>query len=317
MKKHLLCLLQWMYEKKIIISRVIGVYEMSEQFTIVVSSCDAYKDLWTPFFTILKSEWIGIEHIPIVLNTESLSYAYDGLNIRTLQLYKYREKVSWTERLRETLKRISTDYVITLLDDFFMMDKVRSEDILTNIKWMDGNKKISVFSYMETFTPNIKDDVYRGFERRPLFGTYRFNCQAALWRRKHLIEYLDHDESPWEWELYGNWRSYRHPFRLFYSHIVGEPYVFPYIFNVSGVNFGGLGLFKGRWYLPYVEPLFIKHDIEMDYSVRGVITDEEISVMVKNEKEDNKPKRFRRIRRCYGNLKYIFLERKLILQHFF
>ncbi len=250
--------------------------EIADRITLIVSSCDAYSDLWDPFFTVLQSEWDGLDRIQIVLNTESKSYSYDGLNIRTPQLYGENDKPSWTERLRSTLETVDTDYVITLLDDFFMMDKVDTSKIRKHIRWMDADKRVSVFSYMETFPPNIRDGRHESFERRPLVALYKFNCQAALWRKNRLISYLDHDESPWEWEMYGNWRSYRHPFHYFYSHIEGNPYVFPYIYSAGGINFGGLALYRGRWYLPYVQPLFEKYGIEMDFSIRGTITEDEI-----------------------------------------
>ena len=292
---------------------------MEERYTIVVSSCDKYKDLWDPFFKILEDEWDGVENIPIVLNTESESYKYDGLDIRTFCLFKPDEQVSWTRRLRETLEKIETKYVIMLLDDFFMMGKVKSEEIQKHINWMERNNRISVFSYMETFTPNIKDGRYDGFERRPLVGTYKFNCQAALWRKTRLISYLDHDESAWEWEALGNWRSYRHPFHHFYSYDVNRDYVFPYIYKAEGVNFGGLGLFRGRWYLPYVEPLFEKHGIHMDFSQRGVITDEELSEIIKQgtPHDADKKKAFGSLRRWYGNAKYIITNWSLVRKHFF
>lgn len=288
---------------------------MNDRCTLVVSSCDKYEDLWDPFFTILKAEWEGLEEIPIVLNTESKDYSYEGLNIRTMQLYETDADVSWTKRLRNTLENINTDYVITLLDDFFMMGRVDTASILKHVEWMDANRRISVFSYMETFTKNIRDGKYKSFERRPLVGTYKFNCQAALWRRSRLIKYLDHDETPWEWELYGNWRSYRHPFHLFYSYIVGNEYVFPYIYNAAGVNFGGLGLFRGKWYLPYVKPLFEKHGIKMDFSIRGIITEEEIREINKNEIRREKP--LQMLRTMYGNLKFIIINNRLVFKHFF
>ena len=59
----------------------------SDRYTIVVSSCDAYSDLWEPFFKVLKAEWKGLDKIPIVLNTESKSFSYDGLDIRTMKMY--------------------------------------------------------------------------------------------------------------------------------------------------------------------------------------------------------------------------------------
>lgn len=287
---------------------------INDKVTIVVSSCDKYEDLWDPFFIILKKMWKGLGDIPIVLNTESKGYSYEGLQIKTLHLYAPEEEVSWTQRLKHTLENISTDYVVTLLDDFFMKDNVDVPRLIKNVEWMESNKHISAFYYMETFTPNIRDGKYESFERRPLFGTYKFNCQAALWRRNRLIKYLDHDETPWEWEQYGTWRSYRHPFELFYSQIAGEKYVFPYIHNAAGINFGGLGLFRGRWYLPYVQPLFEKYGIDMDYSIRGVITEEEIR---KGISQKPRKKRFQSLRRMYGDFKFIIINHRLILKHFF
>ena len=289
--------------------------ELMDKVTLIVSSCDKYSDLWNPFFTVLKAEWQGLEHIHIVLNTESKSYSYKGLNISTFQLYREGENPSWTERLRKTLERVGTKYVITLLDDFFMMGKVDSQKILKHIEWMEKDQRVSVFSYMETFTNNIQDRKYESFERRPLIALYKFNCQAALWRRTRLISYLKNNESPWEWETYGNWRSYRHPFHKFYSYIEGENYVFPYIYKVGETSFGGLGLYRGRWYLPYVQPVFEKHGIEIDYSIRGDISEKEIRDNITDEGNCSK-KSFQMLRKAYGDIKFIIFNARFVFKHF-
>ena len=167
------------------------------RYTVVVSSCDNYNDLWDPFFHILKAEWPELveKQIPIVLNTESKAYEYEDLNLRTMQLYQEGENPPWTERLRRTLAKIDTDYIIMLLDDFFMERRVHSTEIDRHIEWMDANPRISCFCYKETFvSKNIQDGKYEGFERRPLFSQYKFNCQSALWRRKRLLCYLKKDE---------------------------------------------------------------------------------------------------------------------------
>ena len=65
------------------------------EFTVLVSSCDAYEDLWNPFFSIIKKEWPEVVDYPIVLNTESKAYTHDGLNIKCYQLYKPGTKVHW------------------------------------------------------------------------------------------------------------------------------------------------------------------------------------------------------------------------------
>ena len=253
----------------------------------MVSSCDDYEDLWPIFFNILLKEWPNIE-CPIVLNTESKSYHHSGLDIRTLRMYKHGENVSWTRRLKETLEKINTEFIILLLDDFFLQGPVDVKRLEECLNYMKQNKRIASFCFMETFTQNTNDQKYEQFEKRPLIAEYKLNCQAALWRRNTLIKYLKVDEDPWEWETMGNWRTYKFPRDIFYSQIANGNYVFPYIYKANGINWGGLALYRGRWYLPYVKPLFIKHGIDVDYSVRGTIEELEFAPSVKKKKADYK-----------------------------
>lgn len=256
------------------------------RYTVVVSSCDEYSDLWDPFFKIIMSEWPELKkyQIPIVLNTERKTYQYKGLNIRTLQLYGENDNPAWSTRLKETLERIKTEYIIFLLDDFYMHGDVRTDKIEQCIGWMDSNQNISSFCFKETYaSKNIRDNKYEGFERRPLFGKYKFNCQAALWRKDRLMSYLQKDENPWEWETMGNWRSYKHPTHRFYSHIPGEPRVFPYIYEEEGATFWESGVYRGKWVLPSVKSVFEKNNVEVDFSVRGIVLEEDFKTPKRKE----------------------------------
>lgn len=297
---------------------------MKNRFTVVVSSCDKYEDLWDPFFRILKAEWPRLEReqITIILNTEHKTFCLEGLNIKTLQLYDEDEASVWTERLRRTLESIETDYIIHILDDFFLNDKVRDDIIDRCVKWMDDRSGISMFCFKETYvSKNIRDNRYEGFERRPLFGQYKFNCQAALWRRTRLINYLKKNENPWEWEEFGNWRSYRHPFHLFYSHIPGGPRVFPYIYEAEGSTFWESGVYRGKWVLPSVDPVFKMHNITVDYSIRGIISPEEYNSSNSEEtvkRKEDAPKWKQAvwfIRPVYCKVKDIIADIRYVLKH--
>ena len=48
--------------------------------TMLVNSCDAYEDLWQPFFTLLKRYFAPLD-MRILLNTESKDFRFEGLNI--------------------------------------------------------------------------------------------------------------------------------------------------------------------------------------------------------------------------------------------
>lgn len=238
---------------------------MAERCTLLVNSCDAYEDLWVPFFTILMHRWKPIPY-PIVLNTESKSFSFPNLSIRTFQFYDEKDSIPWGERLIKTLQHIDTEYVLCMLDDFFLLEDVDQARIDECMRWMDEDHNIAVFSFWRTRQPNIRDNRYPHFEKRPQNGKYRFNCQAAIWRRDKLLQYIRPHESPWEWEIYGSIRSRRYK-ESFYSAIEGEPYIMTY-------SILGCGLIRGKW-ARGTEEVFRKYNIQMDFSVRGFKTDAE------------------------------------------
>lgn len=116
-----------------------------DKIALLVNSCDKYEDLWAPFFTLLKKYWNP--EYPIVLNTESKDFNFEGLNIKTLKLFE-NKNVEWSERLRITLENIDSEYVITLLDDFFLEKSVDNNKINQCVKWMDENQNIAAFYFV-------------------------------------------------------------------------------------------------------------------------------------------------------------------------
>ena len=110
--------------------------------TVLESSCDAYDDLWYPFFTILKKQWPELSNYNIVLNTESKSYHYEGLHIKCFELYSVGKKITWGKRLIETLERIDSKYIIFLLDDFFLTDRVDQSKIDKCVDYLEKDNNI-------------------------------------------------------------------------------------------------------------------------------------------------------------------------------
>lgn len=225
---------------------------------MLISSCDAYEDTWAPFFKIMKMQWPECQY-KIVLNTESKKFECDEYDV--ICPNSYEKKIEWGKRLLNTLKRLDAEYIIFLLDDFFFTGPVDQKRIEKCIEWMDKDKDISVFSFRRTHQPNIKDELYPGFERRPQNAEYRLNCQAAIWRRKDLISYIKPHETPWEWEIYGSIRSRKYT-KKFYSAIEGQPYVFNY-------DIMRYGIIRGKWARTTVD-YFKKMGIEeFDFGSRG------------------------------------------------
>lgn len=254
------------------------------EFTVLVSSCDAYEDLWNPFFSIIKKEWPEVVDYPIVLNTESKAYTHDGLNIKCYQLYKPGTKVHWGKRLIDTLNRVEDDYVLFLLDDFFLTDRVNYAEIVRCYEYMRQDKNIAVFYFVPSSDPNQKrSDKYLGYAKRSQNGAWKLNTQAALWRKDKLISYIRPHESAWEWEVYGSQRSSRY-LEDFYAVCSRENRAFQYRDDWGGA------IHRGRW-TPYAIDLLKKNGFAIDVSIRGIEDEAPPYGIPKNEQNMNRIQR--------------------------
>jgi hypothetical protein len=93
---------------------------------------------------------------------------------------------------------------------------------------------------------------------------WRLSLQAALWKKATLRALIRRHETPWQLESYGSFRTRR--FKEKICSVNREKFsvhgneVFPY--NPTGVV-------AGRRVQNIVEPLFARHNINVDFSVRG------------------------------------------------
>lgn len=278
---------------------------MLDSFTILVSSCDKYEDLWVPFFSLLKNKWRELPNYEIVLNTESKKFTMDGLNIKCFQLYKKNEKVAWGERLIETLKRINSDYILFLLDDFFIRSEVDDAKIKECLHLFEKDPHASVI-YLTPTSGYREDTKIEDFYILKKDATWKLNTQAALWRRKKLIEYIRPHETAWAWEQYGSIRAQRYKENFY----IRSPFL-ALIFDYEK-DWGG-AIHRGKW-TPYAIELCNKYDFGIDYSIRGVETD--IPPFLGEEEnriDDDKIERW--LRKMKKRMVYLFdfIKEKLIM----
>ena len=91
---------------------------MAKDFTIIVNSCDKYEDTWFPFFKLMKIHWPCCDNYDIILNTETKQYTCDFMKLRTIN---GGTSATWSERLKNILEQIDTEFVLFFLDDFFIL----------------------------------------------------------------------------------------------------------------------------------------------------------------------------------------------------
>lgn len=228
--------------------------------SVLILSCDKYSDLWDPFFKLLTIYWPDCV-FPVYLSTESASYKCAYTDVQVIHPNK-RFDIPWSRRLKESLRKITTEYIILLMDDFFLKSKVDSIKLSKCFEWMDNDLSIASFSFAPSLWKDLPAPQYPGFEERPKGAYYRVNCQAALWRRYSLLRLVRPYYNPWDFEWQTSCRADLTELR-FFANKKGNDWLFDYNYGV-----GGGAVHQGKW-VKGIDAFLDKQGIDIDYSIRG------------------------------------------------
>lgn len=247
-----------------------------KNLTILVNSCDAYKDLWNPFFKLFNVYVGELKNCQIVLNADKEQYTYPGLNIVCPN--KYQTIEPWGKRVKNCLKAIKTDYVFWLLDDFFLQNPINIKLFNDTLKYLEQNKNISCFNFISIEGATTESEKYQNYCMMPLKEKYRYNAQAAIWRTKDLNSSILEQESAWDWEIFGNIRnkkifSDKEIYALKYG--IKSPYDYNFIqYDKSSQKkiIVCSPVMRGKWVPEIIDQCFKNNDIKIDYSIRGIYT---------------------------------------------
>lgn len=154
------------------------------EFAILVLSCDKYEPCWRPFFTLLDKYYKS--HPKCYLVTESKKCKYcDTINVNS---------EIWSVRFLEALRNIKEEYVLVMLDDFFIRDYVDYERI-NSIRFTDD---IACYNFeLEYREPALRLNEWDVQKNNQV---YLNSCQPTLWCKKILMQRLYNDLNPQEWE---------------------------------------------------------------------------------------------------------------------
>lgn len=171
---------------------------------IVVMSCDKNTWLLDIFFERFFSEWKDCKY-DIYLVMEEQNYHYKDYSINVLT---YSKKIKWCARLKEALNCIKNEYVLLFLDDFILESAVNSELLEEYIKIVKSNK---LSNLVLTPVENEKNDnliLDSRINKRNRFGRYKTSLQCGIWEKEVLEKLLVSTENAWEFEIFGNLRSF-------------------------------------------------------------------------------------------------------------
>lgn len=232
-----------------------------QKYAILVSSCDLYQDILDVFFELLHRFWKDLS-VTIYLSTESIEYKSEFFDIKNV--HPNNRSCTWTERISEALEEIEEEYIVLLLDDFFIYKNVDVQKIDKCINWMEENKNISEFIFYPIYGPTQETN-YDGFRKLQKDTLYKIVAGiAGLWRKKDFLKYTKgYKEDIWLWERNATMRAktkYKKD-EFYITKNLNE--------NVIFYDFSKYGLFSGQWLKPTIE-LFKELNININFNDRKI-----------------------------------------------
>ena len=213
-----------------------------KEIAVLVNSCDFYEEAW-PYFFNLYFKYFAVCNpfltFSTYLNTENLSYGDDRVIVLNSK------SVAWSSRLIDSLNKITQDYVVLLLDDFFIMKSVDLAELSRIYDIMKSNQ-IDAF-YFKHITGQESNCVY--FNRYVKMNPnkkYFMSFQACIWKKNSLINVLKEGLNPWEIEEQ-NMINHQNELTMFcdyksdYNDCSND--VIPYLWALES----GYGICKSKW----------------------------------------------------------------------
>ena len=264
--------------------------DRANDVTILVNSCDKYEDAWEPFFKLFSIQWPDCPY-KILLNTESKTFSCDYLSVETIHTGECK---TWTERIKATLEKIDTEFVLFFLEDFFLLSPVNPifwDDALVCMK----NHVDVGFMWFPPNGPVHQPPKYRSIVDKYLYENkksrnFRINATLGLWRKEFLLQMLFRDGDAWyfEWSAtklskYSNYKA------TFWDQ--KSVHVFDYEISPES----GLGIVRGKW-LSGNKKLFETYNLTVNFENLGMIDENDIteSVKAENQSTNRHLKKFKR-----------------------
>ncbi|MGH7785719.1 MAG: hypothetical protein ACRERC_02575 [Candidatus Binatia bacterium] len=172
----------------------------ADSIAVLVISCDAYRDLWRPFFELFWRHWPDCPY-PVHLGSEL--HTHSDARVRRLDVGA---QPDWSAACARMLARIEAPTTLVMLEDYLLYDRVDTasvEGLAAYLRTHDA-ACVRLFPCPGPDAP-CADHPQVGVLRPG--APFRLSLQAALWNTRVLRGLLSPGEDPWQFETNGSART--------------------------------------------------------------------------------------------------------------
>lgn len=170
---------------------------LDDKLTIIISSCDAFSDLWDGQIRQLKKYWPDHPSIVFIITDKPTQKQYENIEIIVAP-----QGYEWSERLNYALGLVKTKYVFFTLDDYFLINKVKVDKITDYLSLMDKRDVdyIRIFKRRKKFTEGRVEN-YTELRWLPENSDYAINFYPGIWKTNFLKFASRERRTAWQQEV--------------------------------------------------------------------------------------------------------------------
>lgn len=181
--------------------------------TIYIPICDDNLWILKPLSHLFDKYWDKSTKIKILGFKKPDFVLSDKMSFVSLAPSQVGGSSKWTRYLYNYFADVPDEYLIFSLEDFFPIDYPNYKLLKLLEDMIYNNKNIG--------RADITWDCYMGGDYKTLFSSndysviefnktamYRISTQPAIWKKEYLLNFLNHDWNPWQFEIEGSNSSY-------------------------------------------------------------------------------------------------------------
>ncbi len=177
-----------------------GYNVIENNFTVIISTCDKFSDLWDANIQLLNQNWADRNAETFLVTDKPTDRTFENVTVVAAG-----EGTEITERLRAVMPLIKTEYVFFTLDDYFLTEKISTEAINEDIRIMKEHQ----IDYLRLFVMTMKSLKNRRAKEidRGIFlldnnaGDYIVSLYAGIWCKEFMEKTLTETLNAWQYEV--------------------------------------------------------------------------------------------------------------------
>lgn len=168
---------------------------MDTKLSVLISSCDKFSDLWETHIAMYRKHWQAQPCKTYLVTDKPTDRRFEGVEIVVAE-----ETMDFPMRIKYALQYVDTPYVLVTLDDYFLIDPVKQENLAALVKNAEEQQIDYLLLYDRRKTNPRRYTTTDVLQPIDLTKKYALTLYPAIWSVEFLKKTVKEDLSPWLYE---------------------------------------------------------------------------------------------------------------------